>query len=104
MICNNAVVVIFKIGIESSYFSSDKNDEVESVINGTHKYSGRGIVTTQSRFFTLDNFTIESMVKNNTIIGIWCNNWDGCFHSTASKNLVVGNLVLIEVELLIKDT
>jgi len=92
----NTAVATFQSGIGLSYFSVNDNDEVGSIIEGAHIQalgsSGRGISTTHSRLFTLNNVTIEGMVEGNTITGIWCGSCNNCTLKTPNTNLIFENI------------
>merc|ERR1712194_267174 len=96
---NNSAVGTFKTGIDLSYFSVNHADDVGSVIEGATIVSlaalGRGISTTHSRVFTLDRVTIEGVVDDNSITGIWCNNCNGCTLKTPNTTLVVDHVDVV---------
>jgi len=96
---NNSAVGSFQFGIELSYFSNTPEDEVGSIIEGltivSLSSSGRGISTTHSRVFTLNDVTIEGTVEGNSITGIWCNTCNGCTLETPNTTLVVENVDVV---------
>lgn len=93
---NNTAVATFKVGIDLSYFSSNEDDQVGSIIEGAIirnlAMNGRGISTTHSQIFTLNGVTIEGTVPDNTMTGIWCNNCNGCTLRTPNTTLVIDNV------------
>jgi len=92
----NTAVATFQNGIALSYFASTSDDEVGSIINGAHIQalgsSGRGISTTHSRIFTLNDVTIEGMVENNQLYGIYCGSCNNCQLVTPNTNLIFENV------------
>jgi len=94
---NNSAVATFQVGIDLSYFSVSADDEVGSIIQDAFiknlALNGRGISTTHSRLFTLNDVTIQGTVAENTITGIWCNNCNGCTLQTPNTTLVIENVV-----------
>ena len=95
---DNSAIGTFKVGIDLSYFGGDSTN-VGSIIEGANikhlASSGRGISTTHSSVFTLNDVTIEGMVESNTITGIWCNNCNGCTLQTPNTTLVVDHVETI---------
>lgn len=96
---NNTAVATFRVGLDMSYFSVSTDDDVGSIIQGANvrnlAMSGRGLSTTHSRVFTLQDVTIEGTVEGNTIVGIWCNNCDSCTLQTPNTTLVIDNVETI---------
>jgi len=93
---NNSAVATFQVGIDLSYFSVTADDEVGSIIQDAFiknlALNGRGISTTHSSLFTLNDVTIQGTVAENTITGIWCNNCNGCTLQTPNTTLVFENV------------
>ena len=96
---NNSAVATFQIGLDLSYFSTSETDSVGSIIEGANiqalASSGNGISTTHSRIFTLTDVTIEGLVPDNTLTGIWCNSCNGCTLQTPNTTLAVDNVEVI---------
>jgi len=85
---NNTAIATFKVGIDLSYFGVSEDDTIGSIIEGADivnlAASGRGISTTHSRLFTLNDVTL----KGGTT-GIWCNNCNDCHLQTPNTTLVI---------------
>lgn len=82
-----------------SYFGTSSGSDGGSIIEGLSitslASSGRGMSTTHSTVFTLNNVIIEGTVEDNSITGIWCNNCNGCTLRTPNTTLVVDNVEVI---------
>lgn len=96
---NNSAIGTFAVGIDMSYFATNDDDEVGTIIEGANivslASSGMGIMTTHSRLFTLDHVTIDGEFEGNTITGIWCNNCNGCTLQTPNTTLVIENVDVV---------
>lgn len=93
---DNAAVGTFRIGLDLSYFSSGPGESTGSIVRGASvkslARSGRGMSTTHSALFTLDEVVFEGTVGGNTITGIWCNNCNNCSLKTPAKALTFTNV------------
>mmetsp|Transcript_25205 Transcript_25205/g.44169 ORF Transcript_25205/g.44169 Transcript_25205/m.44169 type:complete len:163 (-) Transcript_25205:448-936(-) len=93
---DNSAVGTFQIGIDLSYFGSSVDDTVGSIVQGAEiislAKSGKGISTTHSTLFTLEEVTIEGEFPDNDLTGIWCNNCNGCTLSTPNVTLSILNV------------
>lgn len=91
---NNTAIATFKVGIDLSYFGVSEDDTIGSIIEGADivnlAASGRGISTTHSRLFTLNDVTL----KGGTT-GIWCNNCNGCHLETPNTTLVIDDVDVV---------
>ena len=91
---NNTAIATFKVGIDLSYFGVSEDDTIGSIIEGADivnlAVSGRGISTTHSRLFTLNDVTL----KGGTT-GIWCNNCNGCHLETPNTTLVIDDVDVV---------
>lgn len=81
-----------------SYFGTSGSNG-GSIIEGLSLHSlassGRGMSTTHSTVFTLNQVTISGVVNDNTITGIWCNNCNGCTLRTPNTTLAIENVQVI---------
>lgn len=93
---NNSAIGTFAVGIALSYFSSKSSDVVGSIVEVANitalASSGRGISTTHSRIFTLNDVTIDGAFDGNTLTGIWCNSCNGCTLQTPNTTLAIDNV------------
>jgi hypothetical protein len=97
---NNSAVATFQVGLDMSYFGGGLDDHIGSIIQGANiqalAKSGSGLSTAHSRIFTLNGVTLEGMVQNNTMTGIWCNNLgNGETLEIQSANLIIENVAVI---------
>ena len=95
---DNTAVATFRVGIDLSYFGTQTGSN-GSIIEGARikslASSGKGISTTHSAIFTLNDVTIEGVVADNDITGIWCNNCNGCHLQTVNTTLVIEDVKVV---------
>mmetsp|Transcript_30036 Transcript_30036/g.49621 ORF Transcript_30036/g.49621 Transcript_30036/m.49621 type:complete len:992 (-) Transcript_30036:108-3083(-) len=70
---DNTAFGTWPVGLDLSYFGENGSEFVGTDLIAL-AYSGRQISTTHTSLISLQGGSIEAIVPENTIVGVWCNN------------------------------